>query len=132
MINNVRTQKKSVTIKPVMAKIKCVPSLPTQAVSPRKTQLQMVRSSNVCLGACEEDKCPADGADDQPQCTDDGCNEQNGKCTGGEHSGCDCKQQECPDPDKVTFWCSMCGGKDNNGNCKGVSELDFALKRSLS
>lgn len=43
------------------------------------------------------------------------------KCTKGEHGGCDYKELEWPDLSKQPFWCDNCGGKDDEGNCKGVS-----------
>lgn len=75
-------------------------------------------------GGCDETECPVDGADNQPDCSDEtGCAGQNGQCTAGEFEGCNCKETECPDLDEHTFWCnSDCGGNDGTGKCKGASE----------
>ena len=81
-------------------------------------------SSNAHIGACEEATCPASGSQEEPVCTDSSCAGNEGKCTSGDHKNCDCKELECPDLKKVIFICDNdCGGKDENGKCLGVSDL---------
>jgi len=42
---------------------------------------------------------------------------QDGKCTTGQHQGCNCAILECPEIDH--FWCADCGGPDEAVNVKG-------------
>lgn len=74
---------------------------------------------------CDEPECPADGADDQPQCSDTTCAGKDGQCTAGQYEGCNCDDEECPDMTKVSFWCSECGGKGADGKCKGVKKTEY-------
>lgn len=87
------------------------------------------------LGGCEEEeesKCPADGSDEQPVCTDNSCQGQDGKCTTGQYHGCDCEHLECPDPTKGMFLCIWCGGKTEDGKCKGVSCCRTFMKWNIA
>ncbi|KAJ8065348.1 hypothetical protein OCU04_006036 [Sclerotinia nivalis] len=75
----------------------------------------------------EENNCPADGSDEQPVCTENSCQGQDGKCTTGQYQGCDCEQLECPDISKGMFLCIWCGGKTDDGKCKGDPDDDYEL-----
>lgn len=35
----------------------------------------------------------------------------------------DAETAACKDPNTETFWCFMCGGKGDDGKCKGVSAI---------
>ena len=63
--------------------------------------------------------CPT--GDKEPQCS--ACNGQDEKCTTGESKGCSCKSSGCPEPGYTPF-CDFCGGKGNDGKCKGISDAN--------
>lgn len=79
-------------------------------------------SANAHAGACEAADNHADDNLDQPKGSDDDCIIQNGECTGGHPEGFICGRAKCPDLTKFIFFCSDCGGRDDQAKCKGVSQ----------
>ena len=79
-------------------------------------------SANAHAGVWEATDSPADDSMDQPKGSDDDCIIQNGECIGGHPEGFICGRAKCPDLTKYIFFCSDCGGRDDQGKCKGVRQ----------
>lgn len=72
---------------------------------------------------CEcKNTCPKTEEEEVPKCSDEKCQGVNtGKCTAdGDLKDCECVKRECPDLKKEIFFCSQCGGKNEQDKCKGV------------
>lgn len=86
---------------------------------------------NVCVipdagcGCEPERQC---NNDQQAQCSDEqNCKAKDGKCTLGDHAGCDCKQSPCPE-EAYTPYCEFCGNKDIDGKCNGIADKNNLWK----